>query len=92
MKVLLVGGVKDAKFQKFTDSIKKNCGRDVEVVSANLFTCKPEEVAAEENPDVIVMLNKQKFDFGDTPIVDGMGLVYPQMGEKKVYEEISKLK
>ena len=91
MKVMLVGGVKDAKFEKFSGAIKKNCGVE-EVVTANLFKVKPEEVVAEEKPDVVVMLNKQKFDFGDIPVIDGMGLVYPQMGEKKVYEEISKLK
>lgn len=92
MKVLLVGGVKDAKVKKFTESIQKNCGKDVEVAFANTFTSKPEEVYASENPDVIVMLNKQSFDFGDTPIIDGLGLVYPQMGEKKVYKKINEYK
>lgn len=89
MKIMMVGGINDKKADKLIGAIKKNCGNEIEVINVNIFTQKPLEEEAKENPDVIVMLNKQSFSF-KAPVIDGLGLIYPQMGEKKVYEEIKK--
>ncbi|SHE40737.1 hypothetical protein [Alkalibacter saccharofermentans] len=89
MKIMMVGGINDKKAEKLIGAIKKNIGSDTEVVNVNIFTQKPLEEEEKINPDVIVMLNKQSFSF-KAPVVDGLGLIYPQMGEKKVYEELKK--
>ncbi|MFZ7134674.1 MAG: hypothetical protein ACOWWR_20200 [Eubacteriales bacterium] len=87
MKIMMVGGVNDSKAKKLIKLVKDQCGSELDIVNVNIFTQKPIEEEAKENPDVIVMLNKQSFDF-KTPTVDGLALIYPQMGQKKVFEEI----
>ncbi|NTW71015.1 MAG: hypothetical protein HGA49_02095 [Eubacteriaceae bacterium] len=89
MKIMMVGGINDSKAGKLIKAIVKNCGSGIDIVNVNIFTQKPLEEEEKENPDLIIMLNKQSFDF-KAPAIDGLGLIYPQMGEKKVYEEIKK--
>ena len=91
MKLMLVGGINDSKAGKIIKLIKDHCGQDVEIVNVNIFTQKPLEVEEESKPDAIVMLNKQKFDFKTTQVIDGLGLIYPQMGQKKTLDAIKNL-
>jgi len=92
MKIMLVGGINDSKAGKLIKLIKDQCGQDIDVVNVNIFTQKPLEEEEKMNPDAIVMLNKQNLGFKSTNIIDGLGLLYPQMGQKKVIEQIKSLK
>ncbi|MPW25343.1 hypothetical protein GC105_06040 [Alkalibaculum sp. M08DMB] len=92
MKIMLVGGINDSKAAKIVKLIKISCGQDIDIINVNIFSQKPLEVEKEENPDVIVMLNKQSIDFKAPNVIDGLGLIYPQMGQKKVLDSILKLK
>ena len=90
MKIMMVGGINDAKATKLTKKLKAALGNDIDVVNVNIFTQKPLEEEESVQPDAVVMLNKQSFDF-KAPVIDGMGLLYPQMGEKKVFEQLKSL-
>lgn len=89
MKIMMVGGVNDSKAKKLEKLIKDNCGSNIEILNVSIFTQKPLEVEESQKPDLIVLLNKQSFDF-KSPVVDGLALIYPQMGQKKVLDEIKK--
>lgn len=90
MKLMMVGGVNEGKAKKLTKLIKDNCGQNIEVINVSIFTQKPLEEEEKINPDVIVKLNKQNFDFKTPVIIDGLALIYPQMGQKKLFDEIKK--
>lgn len=92
MKIMLVGGINDSKAGKLIKLIKDKCGQDIDVVNVNIFTQKPLEEEESINPDAIVMLNKQSIEFKTTNIIDGLALIYPQMGQKKVFDSILNLK
>lgn len=90
MKVMMVGGINEKKASKLSKLIKDNCGPNTEVINVSIFTQKPLEEEEKYNPDVIVMLNKQSFEFKTSIIINGLGLIYPQMGQKKVLDELKK--
>lgn len=91
MKIIIAASMKDAKFAKFEDLIHNNCGKDVEVVKCNVITDKIEDLIASEAPDAIVKVGVKVPDT-DIPVIDGLALNYPQMGAKKLYDAINKLK
>ncbi len=87
MKVMLIGGITNQKAEKLIKIIHTNCGKDIEVVNVNTFTQKADEEIAKENPNLIIMLSKSPLET-DIPKIDGLGLMYPQMGQGKVIEAI----
>ncbi|WP_290771378.1 hypothetical protein [Anaerofustis sp.] len=91
MKLIVAASMKDAKFVKFEETIQKNCGKDVEVVKCNVVTDDFEALIASENPDAIVKVGVKVPDT-DIPVIDGLALNYPQMGAKKLFDAINKLK
>lgn len=91
MKLIVAASMKDAKFQKFEDLIKKNVGKDVEVVKCNVITDNFEELIETEKPDVIVKVGVKVPDT-DVPVVDGLALNYPQMGAKKLWAALEQYK
>ena len=91
MKIIVAASRKDAKFVKFEELIQKNCGKDIEVVKCNVITDNIEELIAAENPTAIVKVGVKVPDT-DIPVIDGLALNYPQMGAKKLFDAISKLK
>lgn len=91
MKLIVAASMKGAKFDKFEDLIKKNCGNDVEVVACNVITDDIEALIAEHAPTAIVKVGVKVPDT-DIPVIDGLALNYPQMGAKKLFDAINALK
>ena len=91
MKLVVAASMKDAKFAKFEDTIKKNCGADTEVIKCNIITDDIEAIVSENNPAAIVKVGVKVPDLG-IPVIDGLALNYPQMGAKKLFDAINALK
>lgn len=91
MKLLIASSMKAAKNDKFEKLIQDNCGKDIEVVKCNVITDNTEELIATEKPDAIIKVGVKLPDT-DITIIDGLALNYPQMGIKKLYDSINKLK
>lgn len=94
MKILLAGGTTDAKTGKISKLVVDSCkkrGLDVEVVTTNIFTADLKKVEENEKPDLIVMLGTKKLQT-KLPVINGLALVYHQMGPDKVIDEIIKYK
>ncbi len=91
MKILLYGSVADYKAEKISKLIKEKCSEkgcnDVQVVPLNAFKGDLSEAIQKENPDVVVHLGTKSLDI-DVPVVNGLSLIYPQMGIDKTITEI----
>jgi D-hexose-6-phosphate mutarotase len=91
LKILLVGGAKDSKFDKISADLSAMCAKGnmrVQVVTANIYSQDVQAVEKAEQPDVILALGNKNIST-QLPIIDGLPLMYPWMGTEKLLEEIA---
>lgn len=91
MKILLVGGAKDSKFEKICADLRAMCAQanmKVQIVTVNIYSQDVPAVEKAEQPDVILALGSKNIST-QLPIIDGLPLMYPWMGTEKMLEEIA---
>ena len=91
LKILLVGGAKDSKFDKMCADLSAMCTKAnmrVQIVTANIYSQDVQAVEKAEQPNVILALGNKNIST-QLPIIDGLPLMYPWMGTEKLLEEIA---
>jgi len=91
LKILLVGGAKDSKFEKICADLRAMCAQanmKVQIVTVNIYSQDVPAVEKAEQPDVILALGSKNIST-QLPIIDGLPLMYPWMGTEKMLEEIA---
>ncbi len=91
MKILMLTGATETKAAKLATELYSLCshqGMNIEIIKANLFTTNIELLEEQEKPTIILVVGTNKV-ISQTPVINGMALMYPWMGIDKVVDDIS---
>lgn len=91
MKILMLSGATEAKADKLAADLTSLCSQkkmSIEIVKANLFTTNIQLIEEQEKPDIILVVGTNKLT-AQTPVINGIALLYPWMGIDKVIDDIS---
>jgi len=91
MKILMLTGATKTKADKLATELHSLCshqGMNIEIIKANLFTTNIELLEEQEKPTIILVVGTNKVN-SQTPVINGMALMYPWMGIDKVVDDIS---
>lgn len=91
MKILLVSGAKESKSNILASDLIQECAKKnmtVQVLKANLYSDNLQAMEDEEKPDIILLVGTNKL-LSQTPIINGLALMYPWMGLEKLINEIA---